>query len=193
MAGPQPPPAGAPGGPAGAPGGPAGAPAQASTRTIATFSNYADAQRAVDFLSDRHFPVERVSIVGRGLEYVEQVTGRLTTGRAALQGAGQGALLGLVFALLLGLFFTVAAAYLALLVYGVVVGAVLGALLGALTHAAAGGERDFSGVQAMRARSYEVMVEAEVADEASRLLAELEPASTASSGADAGAIRPAAG
>ena len=29
-------------------------------RVVATYSSYADAQRAVDFLSDRKFPVERV-------------------------------------------------------------------------------------------------------------------------------------
>ena len=68
-----------------------------SRRTIASFDDYADAQRAVDRLSDEGFPVERVSIVGTGLRYVEDVTGRLTTGRAALMGATQGAALSWQF------------------------------------------------------------------------------------------------
>ena len=65
-------------------------------RTIATFSSYRDAEAAVDFLSDRRFPVERVAIVGQDLRTVEQVTGRVGYGRAALGGAAQGALLGLL-------------------------------------------------------------------------------------------------
>jgi hypothetical protein len=59
-------------------------------RTIATFSSYRDAEAAVDFLSDRRFPVERVAIVGQDLRTVEQVTGRMGYGRAALGGAAQG-------------------------------------------------------------------------------------------------------
>ncbi len=36
-------------------------------QVIATFDNYADAERAVD-LSDRRFEVDRLAIVGRELE-----------------------------------------------------------------------------------------------------------------------------
>ena len=154
-------------------------------RVVGSYASYAEAQRAVDLLSDQGFPVERVSIVGHDLEYVEQVTGRMTTARAALNGTAQGALLGLLFALLLGLFFTVAAAYIALLLFGVVAGAVLGAIIGAILHAAVGGERDFSGVGAMRANRYDVMADDEVADDASRLL-EVAPPATASTASSAG-------
>jgi len=142
----------------------------APRRPVATYTSYPEAQRAVDFLSDRGFPVERVAIVGHDLELVEQVTGRLTTARAAASGALQGALLGLFFAALLGIFISVSTAFLAVLAYGLVVGAVFGALLGAITHAATGGQRDFSTVGGMRANRYEVLVDAEVAEEASRLL-----------------------
>lgn len=48
-----------------------------SRRAIATFATYGEAQRAVDYLSDRKFPVERVSIVAEGIRFVEHVTGRL--------------------------------------------------------------------------------------------------------------------
>ena len=34
-------------------------------QVIATFDNYADAERAVDYLSDKRFEVNRVAIVGR--------------------------------------------------------------------------------------------------------------------------------
>ena len=51
-------------------------PTTSSRRAIASFSSYADAERAVDYLVDKRFPVQRVAIVGRGLKLVEQVTGR---------------------------------------------------------------------------------------------------------------------
>ncbi len=141
----------------------------AARRTIATYSNYKDAERAVDWLSDQGFAVERVAIVGTGLRYVEQVAGRLTTGRAAMTGAGQGAMIGLLFALLFGLFFT-GPDFLGLLLYGLVAGAVFGAIFGAVTHAASGGRRDFASVAGTTADRYEVQVDEAVAEEADRLL-----------------------
>ena len=143
-----------------------------SRTTIASFDDYADAQRAVDRLSDEGFPVERVSIVGTGLRYVEQVTGRLTTGRAALIGATQGAALGALFGLVFGLIFTIDPdpAILFLVLYGLVAGAIFGALLGAITQAATGGTRDFASVAGMQADRYEVMVDDDVADRAARIL-----------------------
>src|SRR6185295_12171596 len=75
-------------------------------RAVSSVDNYKDAQHAVDWLSDHDFPVERVSIVGTGLRYVEQVSGRMTTGRATLLGTGYGALIGLFWGLLFGLLFT---------------------------------------------------------------------------------------
>jgi hypothetical protein len=54
--------------------------------TVAIYDRYEDAERAVDYLSDHGFPVENAQIVGSDLHLVEQVTGRVTTGRAALAG-----------------------------------------------------------------------------------------------------------
>src|SRR5258708_35830984 len=71
-------------------------PNEPARQVIATFDNYADAERAVDYLSDQRFEVNRVAIVGRELEYLEQVLGRLNYGGAALRGAGSGALFGLL-------------------------------------------------------------------------------------------------
>ncbi|MDQ3570275.1 MAG: hypothetical protein M3396_06575 [Actinomycetota bacterium] len=48
---------------------------------------------------------ERLAIVGRDLDLVEQVTGRLDLGRASLTGTGSEALMGLLFGLLFGVFF----------------------------------------------------------------------------------------
>ena len=144
--------------------------APATRRVVATYDSYADAERAVDFLSDEGFPVERVAIVGSGIRLVEQVAGRVTNARAALTGAGQGALLGLLFALLLGLFFTVIEAFIAVLVYGLIVGALFGALFGFLAHALQGGRRDFASATGVQADRYELQVDEEVADRARELI-----------------------
>ena len=53
----------------------------------------------------RASPSSTTAIVGKGLQSVEQVTGRMTAGRAALVGLGEGALIGTLFALLFGIFF----------------------------------------------------------------------------------------
>ena len=66
------------------------------------FSSYEEAERVVDYLSDHGFPVERTAIVGRDLEYVEQVTGRMTYARAALAGALNGAVIGFLIGWLFG-------------------------------------------------------------------------------------------
>ena len=104
-----------------------------------------------------------MAIVGEGLKYVEQVTGRLTAGRAALLGAAQGALIGGVFGALLALFFTYDPnpAVPLLILYGIVVGAIFGAIfgaiLGAVMHAATGGTRDFASVSGMQSDRYEIL------------------------------------
>jgi hypothetical protein len=142
-------------------------------QTVDAFDEYAGAQQAVDTLSDRGFPVERVAIVATGLRYVEQVSGRMTTGRAALHGAGQGALIGLLFALLFGIFFTVEEAFIGLLIYSIIIGLLFGAILRAVDHAATGGRRDFASTARMGAERYEVQVDSEVADRAITILGEM--------------------
>jgi hypothetical protein len=139
-------------------------------RSVGTYDSYADAQRAVDVLSDKGFPVEHVAIVGRGLRFEEQVLGRETIGSATLRGAGQGATIGVLFGLFLWAISAndVAAGW--LILYGLVWGAVLGAVLSAIFQAASGGQRDFRSASRMTADHYDVMVDADLADEAARLL-----------------------
>jgi hypothetical protein len=141
--------------------------------TVATYPNYREAERAVDFLSDKGFPVQRAAIVGTGLRTVEQIAGRLTTGRAALMGAGQGAMIGLLFALFLGLFFTIDEGFFGLLVYALIVGALFGAAFAALFQALQGGRRDFASVRGMEAEQYELQVDQEVSARATQLLGEM--------------------
>ena len=145
-------------------------------RPVAVYDSYAEAQHAVDHLSDHGFPVEEAAIVGHGLRYVEQVTGRLSTGRAALVGALQGALLGAFLGLLMGLIFTYDPnpAVPLLVLDGLATGALIGALLGAVLHLATGGTRDFTSVPGFRAESYEIVVDDDVADRAAELLRSLD-------------------
>src|SRR3954467_13464121 len=85
-----------------APGSP-DAPARSARRTVASFTTYADAERAVDLLADHDFPVERVAIIGQDLQTIEQLNGKLdyptVAWRGAVSGAVPGALLGWIFGL----------------------------------------------------------------------------------------------
>ena len=138
--------------------------------TVATYRNYREAQQAVDRLSDQAFPVEQVTIIGHGLSSVERVTGRLTTGRAALAGAATGAWFGLLVGLLFGLFVP-GLVWLTVLVSSIVLGGVWGAAIGFVTHWATRGRRDFTSLRALTAERYEVTVEAGTAGDAARILA----------------------
>lgn len=141
-------------------------------RSIASFQSYADAEQAVDALSDRGFPVERVAIVGRQLELVEQVVGRLDFPRAALRGAVGGAVTGALFGWFFGLlsWVTPLIGWLLLTVYGLIFGAIVGGAIGLMVHAMQRGRRDFASATFMRPATYELMVDETVADEAVRIL-----------------------
>ena len=139
-----------------------------SRQTIASYSDYAEAQKAVDYLSDNDFPVEHTAIVAEGLKFVEQVTGSLDYGKAILNGAASGASTGLFIGLIFGLFGF--APILTMLLYGLVAGALAGALLGVIGYAMTGGKRDFTSVGGMQAEHYNVMVDHDFADQARGVL-----------------------
>jgi hypothetical protein len=139
--------------------------------SVASYDTYAEAQQAVDRLSDGGFPVENVDIVGSDLRLVERVTGRLTRGRAAMAGAGIGATWGLFLGLLIGLF-TSGAEWVGLVIGGVLIGTFWGALFGFLAHWATGGRRDFSSMSGLVAARYEVMVTGDQASRAREMLSQ---------------------
>lgn len=145
---------------------------QPARRVIATFNNYGDAERAVDYLADQQFEVQRVAIVGRDLELVEQVTGRMNYGWAALRGAVAGALTGALIGWIFGLFNWLypLIAGLVLACYGVIFGAVIGALTGLAMYAFQAGRRDFTAVRSLQPRHFDVVADAEWADRAMQLL-----------------------
>jgi hypothetical protein len=147
-----------------------------SRRTVASYDTYREAERAVDYLSDRGFPVERVAIVARDLRLVEQVTGRVGYTEATLRGAASGALTGALIGWLFGLFdwsdALLAAGWLAF--WGLWIGVGIGSLIGFLLHALTRGRRDFGSVSALEAEHYDVLADDQVAAEAARQLAWLE-------------------
>jgi uncharacterized membrane protein len=139
---------------------------------VTSYDSYQEAQRAVDRLSDERFPVERVQIMGRGVTLVEQVTGRRDFGSVAIDGALTGAVVSGLVGLLFGLlsWFDTPISALQLGLYGFVFGAAVGSLIGLLAHWLTRGRRDFASVRSMRADRYDVLADADVADEARRLL-----------------------
>ncbi|TDE87078.1 glycine zipper family protein [Deinococcus sp. S9] len=148
-------------------------PDQRARVNVATYPTYAEAQRAVDYLSDQHFPVERLAIVGEGLKTIEQVTGRLDWGRAASLGFGQGLFIGLFVGLLFGLLGLAGGSLLYVVAYGMVMGALTGLVWGLIGYALSGGRRDFTSIGGMRADHYVILADAEVAEQARTLLANL--------------------
>lgn len=140
---------------------------------VADYPTYLQAQRAVDFLSDNEFPVERVSIIGSDLRMVENVLGRLTRGRAALAGAASGAWFGLLFGVLLSLFTTKDGNSFAVVLACLLLGVVFGAVFGFVAHAATGGQRDFTSRSGIVAGRYEVQADSDVAEDAKNLLIKL--------------------
>jgi DNA-dependent RNA polymerase auxiliary subunit epsilon len=142
------------------------------TVTVASYSEYESAQRAMDYLSDNQFPVEHTTIVGTDLRLVEKVLGRMTTVRAALAGAATGAWFGLLIGLLLSIF--TVSLWWALLLTGLVIGALWGAAFGAIAHAMTGGRRDFASRSELAAGQYAIVVDADYAEQARQLLTRLD-------------------
>ena len=140
-------------------------------QSLAVYEKYADAQRAVDFLSDREFPVENCMIVGTDLKQVERITGRLTTGRVALGGLLSGLWLGLFVGVVFSLFGT--GSVIAMILSTAVLGMLFGVVWALIGYAATRGARDFSSVSQVIATRYEVLVEHKHLAAARELLAQL--------------------
>jgi hypothetical protein len=132
-------------------------PVSAAWNTAATYHDYADAQRAVDWLSDEGFPIEQIDIVGAELSMVERVTGRLTKARVALAGAVGGAWIGLLIGIVFGLLGT-GHGWLATLLAGAGLGAAWGGVFAFAAHLTTRGQRDFSSLRALSAGRYDLVV-----------------------------------
>lgn len=147
-----------------------GLPEPPSGWPVGSYATYAEAQRAVDHLSDQNFSVEDVTIVGVDLMQVERVTGRLTWPKVIGGGIVSGAWLGVFFGLLLGIFST---DFLGPLVVGLVGGIIFGLISASIPYAATRGQRDFSSTMQLVAGRYDVLCKPRTAEQARDLLAKL--------------------
>ncbi|HTQ20300.1 general stress protein [Mycobacterium sp.] len=136
---------------------------------VGSYPTYAEAQRAVDYLSDQEFPVEQVTIVGVDLMQVERVTGRLSWPKVLGGGVLSGAWLGLFIGLVLLAFSNTWA----VLPTGVVAGVFFGLITSAVPYAMARGTRDFSSTMQLVAGRYDVLCDPQNAEKARDLLARL--------------------
>ncbi|MGZ4480345.1 MAG: general stress protein [Nocardioidaceae bacterium] len=158
------------------PSGPYGQPAQQPVQSrpvLASYRTYEEAQRAVDFLSDRKFAVENLGIVGNDLKIAETVLGRLTYGRSAAGGLATGAWFGLFVGLLVGLFSASDSSWVAIMLAGLVYGAVFGTLFGLVAFALTGGRRDFTSRRQIIASTYDVVCSWAKLEEARGILAQM--------------------
>jgi heat induced stress protein YflT len=140
--------------------------------SLGVYEKYEQAQKAVDFLSDKEFPVQNCLIVGTDLKQIERVTGRLTYGKVAAGGLLSGVWMGLFVGLVVSLFSN-GSSTIAIILGTMAFGAVFGLLWGLAGYAATGGRRDFTSVTQVVATRYEVLVEHKYAEQGRQLLATL--------------------
>ncbi len=163
-----------PGSPLGPPaagrGGPIGLPTPPKGWPIGSYPTYAEAQKAVDYLSDSQFPVQQVTIVGVDLMQVERVTGRLTWPKVLGGGILTGAWLGIFVGLVLGL---LGGNQMAALLTGLIAGIIFGLITSAIPYAMARGTRDFSSTMQLVAGRYDVLCDPQNAERARDMLSRL--------------------
>ncbi|MDO4918871.1 general stress protein [Kocuria sp.] len=144
------------------------APEMPRGEVVGRYRTYAEAQKAVDYMSDEHFPVAMVSIIGSDLKSVEQVTGRLSYPKVALQGALNGVFFGAFFGLIMSMFGGANMASSVLLT--MLLGGAFFMLMATITYAMSRGKRDFTSTSRIVAGSYEVLAAPEVAGQARQVL-----------------------
>lgn len=137
---------------------------------LASHDNYADAQKTVDTLSDNHFPVQNVAIVGVDLRLVEAVLGRMSWARAALGGAGTFAWFGVLIGLFVGFFGGQDVSALDYILLGLLYGAGFGIIFGLVSYGFTGRRRDFVSRQDIQASRYDVLCERKVLGDARKIL-----------------------
>ncbi len=137
---------------------------------LASFEQYAQAQKAVDTLSDNGFPVQNVAIVGVDLRTVETVLGRWSWGRSALSGMATGAWFGLLLGLFVSIFAAADSGSSNVVFMGLLYGAAFGIVFGLLSYGLSRGRRDFVSRQALVATRYDVLCEADVMARARQIL-----------------------
>ena len=141
-------------------------------QSVGIYQTYAEAQKAVDYLSDQRFEVQNLAIVGTDLKSVERVLGRRNWGTVIGQGVQSGLSTGLLVGLLM-LIFARPGSILALLLVSLVIGVALGIGFSAAAYAMTRGRRDFTSITQTVATKYEVLCEHKVAAQAREMLQQM--------------------
>ena len=141
-------------------------------QSVGIYQTYAEAQKAVDYLSDQRFEVQNLAIVGTDLKSVERVLGRRNWGTVIGQGVQSGLSTGLLVGLLM-LIFARPGSILALLLVSLVIGILLGIGFSAAAYAMTRGRRDFTSITQTVATKYEVLCEHKVAAQAREMLQQM--------------------
>ncbi|UQE76290.1 MULTISPECIES: general stress protein [unclassified Gordonia (in: high G+C Gram-positive bacteria)] len=149
-----------------------GLPTKPTGWPVGSYDTYEQAQRAVDYLSDNQFHVEKLTIVGVDLMQVERVLGRLTWGKVLGGGLASGAWFGLFVGLIISIFFN-GQDFWWPIVFCVIAGMVFGVISGAIPYAATRGQRDFASTMQLVAGRYDVLCDPGSAEQARDMLTKL--------------------
>jgi hypothetical protein len=138
---------------------------------LGTYDTYLEAQERVDHLAKAEFPVARVSIVGNDLKSVERVTRKLSWSRAALEGALSGAWFGLFIGVLFSFFTPPEQFSWSIFGAAILIGAAFGMLFRLVSYGLSRRSRDFESMSQVLASNYQVLVDAELVEQARDALA----------------------
>lgn len=124
--------------------------------TVASFTQYEGAQKAVSALIAADVPAREIAIVGAGLRSIERITGRLGYATAARSGAINGLMLGVLFSFIfvLGAPTVQIQAFVGVLLVGIAIGMLLNILMFSIVRR----RRDYASVMQVVADHYEVKV-----------------------------------
>ncbi|WP_237564293.1 general stress protein [Actinomyces sp. 432] len=138
---------------------------------VASFATYAEAQHAVDSLSDAGFPVQHLAIIGTDLRQVERITGRMSWGRAVANGAMSGLWIGMFFGAMM-LLLGPSEGTGTVLIAAVIMGVIWGMIFQVVSYAVTRGKRDFTSISQVVASRYSIIA-SQLAAEAARALADI--------------------
>jgi hypothetical protein len=145
--------------------------ALAGTVPVATFATLADVEDVLSRVTGAGFPIDRTTIVGTDLRFVEKVQGRMSTARAAGYGTVTGAWLGALVASFAAIFTAHSVgAVLSMLFGGIMLGALFGAVFGVVAYRFAGPRTGITGNVTLVASRYELRTDPALAGELRGLL-----------------------
>ncbi len=143
----------------------------AGTVAVATFATLGDVDEVLSAVTEEGFPIDRTTIVGTDLRFVEKVEGRMTLPRAAGYGVVTGAWLGALIASFAAIFSAHSVGGgLSMLFGGILLGTVFGAVFGAVAFRVAGPRDGITGNPTLVAARYELRTTAELAGRLGALL-----------------------